>query len=717
MPRQGFTNLPRDGAARPRFPWFLTLLFALCVAILGGVMVSFVANLRSLSRWDAEVGRRIEVLRAVDSLQLRLLSAETGFRSFLLTGKAESLEPYYRARHDYKGDIQRIADLISSDPAQERSANALRELIEKRFEDMNAALQAREAQGSDATQAAPLPGDETMVRIGAVIGELRDREDVRFAVDAGLTNDTALFTLAFTLGTGVLGIAGLTAFYALTRRYFFQKWETERALRTREAEFRTMFDVAAVGIVECQAESGGIVRANSKFSAMLGYSVLELSQMNFFQLLHPSTAAADREAFKDLMTGRSAEWIVERRCISRDGAPLWVRASFGLIPEAEGVPPRAVGIIEDINARKQVERELRDNAAILRTVAEDTQDLIYVKDVDGRLVMANPAMVRLFGKPIAEIVGRTDIDLLEDPVQAKRIREIDHRVMQGRATEYVEEELTVGGNLRSFLSTKVPYANEDGEVIGLIGISRDITDRKNAEKELVHSRDRLASDVRERTLQLANLSRHLIRVSEEEKNKLARELHDELGSALAAISMDLGWILKQMRTIDPELAQRQERALDGIRATLDMKRRLVEGLRPLSLEHFGFDFALRAHCEGFAESSGIAVAVEGPEDPPRLDSGKGLALFRVVQECLTNVAKHARATRVVVSVEIAGGRVVVRVEDDGIGMPADLGDRPETYGLVGMRERLAEFAGTLSIGRGADGKGTRVEASVPLDAA
>ena len=251
-------------------------------------------------------------------------------------------------------------------------------------------------------------------------------------------------------------------------------------------------------------------------------------------------------------------------------------------------------------------------------------------------------------------------------------------------------------------------------MVGLIGISRDITERKNAEKELVHSRDRLASDVRERTLQLANLSRHLIRVSEEEKNKLARELHDELGSALAAISMDLGWILKQMRTVDPELAKRQERALDGIRATLDMKRRLVDGLRPLSLEHFGFDFARGAHCEGFAETSGIAVAVEGPEDPPRLEGGKSLALFRVVQECLTNVAKHAKATRVVVSVEIDGDKVVVRVEDDGIGIPDDLADRPETYGLVGMRERLAEFGGTLSIGRSGKGKGTLVEASVPL---
>jgi len=706
--------MPQAGPARPRFPWSFTLLFALCVTILGGVMVSFVVNLRALSRWDGEVGRRIEVLRAVDSLQLRLLSAETGYRSFLLTGKAESLGPYYRARHDYKGDIQRIADFVSSDPNQERNVNTLRELVDKRFADLDAALQSREEQSPGATPAAPLQGEENMGRIGAVIGELRDREDVRFAVDAGVTNDTALLALAFTLGSGVLGIAGLTAFYGLTRRYFFRSGEIERALRAREGELRTMFDVAAVGIVECVAETGGIVRANSRFSAMLGYSVIELGQMNFFQLLHPSTAAADREAFKDLISGRSTEWIVERRCIARNGAPLWVRASFGLIPEADGVPFRAVGIIEDVNARKQVERELRDNAAILRTVAEDTQDLVYVKDLDGRLVMANPAMVRLLGKPIGEIIGRTDIDLLEDPAQAKRIREIDHRVMQGRATEYVEEELTVGGSSRSFLSTKVPYTNEEGEVVGLIGISRDITDRKNAEKELVHTRDRLASDVRERTRQLANLSRHLIRVSEEEKSKLARELHDELGSALAAISMDLGWILKQMRTIDPELAQRQERALDGIRATLDMKRRLVEGLRPLSLEHFGFDFALRAHCEGFAETSGIAVAVEGPEDPPRLDGGKGLALFRVVQECLTNVAKHAKASRVAVAVEISGGNIVVRVEDDGIGIPDDLGDRPETYGLVGMRERLAEFAGTLSIGRSAKGQGTLVEATVPL---
>ena len=223
------------------------------------------------------------------------------------------------------------------------------------------------------------------------------------------------------------------------------------------------------------------------------------------------------------------------------------------------------------------------------------------------------------------------------------------------------------------------------------------------------------SQSRDRTQ--AKLARHLIRVSERERREIARELHDELGNALAAISMDLGWIIKQLRTANPGVAERQARVLDTVRATLDLKRRLVDRLLPLTLEHFGLDFAVRSHCEGFAETSGIPIAVKGPEQPPSLDPVAGLALFRVVQESLANVVKHAMATQASVSMEILDGELLLRIEDDGVGIPDQTLDRADAYGLAILRERMADIGGTLSIRRGATGKGTVVLATVPIGVA
>lgn len=210
------------------------------------------------------------------------------------------------------------------------------------------------------------------------------------------------------------------------------------------------------------------------------------------------------------------------------------------------------------------------------------------------------------------------------------------------------------------------------------------------------------------------LARHLIRASEQERREIARELHDELGNALAAISMDLGWILKRLQTADPSVAERQARVLDTVRATLDLKRRLVDRLLPVALEHFGLDFAVRAHCEEFAETSRIPVTVIGPEQLPVLDPGTGLALFRVVQESLANVKKHAMATQACVSIEILDGALILRIEDDGVGIPDHALDRADAYGLAIIRERIADIGGTLSIRRGGTGKGTVVLATVSM---
>jgi len=710
-------------ATRPRFPWFLSAAFVLCVVLLVSETLSFMLNMRRLDRTRDAMTADITVMKEIETFKAKFLAAESGYRGYLISGDTALLEPYHRLTGDAKADVARLGGLLAGSAPQESRLSELAQLLDQRMAQMAAQVESRQHLPAGGMPVLNNP-DETR-RLDRGVQEVLDGLEGEAGRQLGLrrveADKISVYGLAFILGSGLLGVAGLCAFYLLMRKYFFQQSATESALRLRDVEFRALSDMSAVGMLECAVDTGGILRANSKLAALFGYPASELEQMSFFQLLHPDSVAGDRETFhRQLSAGGAGRWTAERRCLRRDGQVVWVRASFGLLPRdhnansATSATAVAVGIIEDIDDRKRVEQAMQDNASILRAVAEDTRDLICVKGVDGRVIMANQAFLDFVGKPRAEVLGHGDIDFLEDPAQAKRLREMDRKVMRERATEYVEEEISANGETRVFLSTKVPYTSHDNEVIGVVSIARDITERKHAENELLHSRDRLASDVRVRNEQLASLSRHLIRASEQEKGKLARELHDELGSALAAISMDMGWVLNHLRPLSPEIAARQERALQAVRDTLDLKRRLVDGLRPLTLEHFGYEFALRTHCEAFSESARMPVEVKAPAQLPSIPHETGLALFRMVQESLTNVAKHAHATRVRVTLEVVDGSLLVRVEDDGRGLPQDVAKSPDSYGLVSMRERIAAVGGTFSVGNSVEYKGVMVEAVIPL---
>jgi PAS domain S-box-containing protein len=726
-------------AAQPRFPWFLSAAFILCVVLLVSESFSFVLNMRNLDRSRRAVTEDITLQRELEAFKAKFFAAEGGFRGYINSGDTGLLEPYHRLIGDYKSDLARLAGLVSDSAAPDPRLVSLSNALNERLKQMADRIEVRER----APQGASPPGasaDAGEVRgldqaIQNGLGGLEEEAARQLDLRRSEAQKITLYGLVFILGSGLLGVAGLAVFYLLTRKYFFRQDATESELRLRDVELRALFDMAAVGIVECAADTGGILRANSKLCALLGYSSSELDGMSFFQLLPPGSVAGDRQAWeRQFVAEGSGRWSAERRCLRRDGQAVWVRMSFALLSgqatlaaggalQGAGPRPLAVGIVEDINDRMRIEQSMQDNAAILRAIAEDTRDLICVKDLDGRLIMANPAFLDFIGKPRDEVLGHAEIDYLEDPAQAKRMRDLDRRLTRERTTEYVEEEITAGGATHVFLSTKVPYTSQDNEVIGMVSIARDITERKQAERELLHSRDRLASDVRDRNQQLASLSRHLIRASEQEKGKLARELHDELGSALAAISMDMGWVLNHVRPLSPDIAARQERALQGVRDTLDLKRRLVDGLRPLTLEHFGFEFALRTHCEAFSESARMPVEVIAPEQMPAIPHETGLALFRMVQECLTNVAKHAHASRVRVTIDASSDQnadrtLMVRVEDDGRGLPQNVAKSPESsYGLVSMRERIAAVGGVLSIGNSVEFQGVMAEATIPLEQA
>jgi signal transduction histidine kinase len=227
-------------------------------------------------------------------------------------------------------------------------------------------------------------------------------------------------------------------------------------------------------------------------------------------------------------------------------------------------------------------------------------------------------------------------------------------------------------------------------------------------------RAKMQDIIAERTAQLSRLSQELIRNSEEERAKLAGELHDDMGGILTLLTMTLGDMETRLPTDDPRLFSAHRDASGLVRDLIACQRRIVESLRPVLLDNFGLGIALKHHVEQWSQKSGIGVRTSISADIPGLDVNVALAVFRVVQESLTNIAKYANGAIADVAVSVVAEGISVCVMDDGIGIAADVLERPSSHGIVGMRERLSQFGGRLSIGAGQHGRGTRVEGFIPL---
>lgn len=235
-----------------------------------------------------------------------------------------------------------------------------------------------------------------------------------------------------------------------------------------------------------------------------------------------------------------------------------------------------------------------------------------------------------------------------------------------------------------------------------------------AQRALEHANQHLESTVAIRTEQLSVLSRHLIKVAEEEKSRLARELHDEMGANLTAISIDLNAVSEKLKPDQPQLAAMLERARSTLVDTVQLKRRIVEDLRPSLLDNLGLAAAVQSYCCEYGQLTGIDCEALVDHAVDEAGPVHAIAVFRIVQEALNNVAKYAQASTVIVHLAVEQERLMLEISDDGIGIVLDAVLAPKSHGLLGMRERALLLGGTFTVKRGVNERGTCIEASIPL---
>jgi signal transduction histidine kinase len=228
--------------------------------------------------------------------------------------------------------------------------------------------------------------------------------------------------------------------------------------------------------------------------------------------------------------------------------------------------------------------------------------------------------------------------------------------------------------------------------VGLLA-TREIKRRDLATRELEH-------EVTLRTAELRDLSEHMLRISEVEKSALARELHDELGGLLVSMRMDFSQLRRRVQLPDAAAEERWARIDAGLKAGVDLKRRVIEELRPTLLDNMGLVVALRWQAEQSCQQGNIKLIAHLPEAEPELNSEAAIAVFRTVQEALANVLKHSQASEVRLTMTVQGDSATITVEDNGVGLSADAASRSGSHGLKQMKFRMQAIRGGFEIGPG-----------------
>jgi signal transduction histidine kinase len=249
-------------------------------------------------------------------------------------------------------------------------------------------------------------------------------------------------------------------------------------------------------------------------------------------------------------------------------------------------------------------------------------------------------------------------------------------------------------------------------VVGILA-RREIMAREEKRWSLVAERERLEREVGTRTAELSELSNYLQTVREEEKSRLARDIHDELGGILVGAKMDVAWAAERFRDREPEVAAKLKRALVMLDEGVEMKRRIIEELRPTLLDNLGLAAAIDWQVRQVCERAGLQCALNLEDADIEMPPDVTIALYRIAQEALTNIVKYAKARHVDVDLVQSSEEVSLVIQDDGVGLPPGADTNALSHGISGMRQRVRALGGEFTI-RGKPRAGTTLEVNIPL---
>jgi two-component system, NarL family, sensor histidine kinase UhpB len=372
------------------------------------------------------------------------------------------------------------------------------------------------------------------------------------------------------------------------------------------------------------------------------------------------------------------------------------------LKNAAGEIVGTVGFAVDMTEKQRAETALRESESRLRTIIASEPECVKVVDPQGRLLEMNPAGLGMIeAENIDQVRGHPVIDLIASEYRAE-FAALHGRVIAGESGTLQFEMIGLKGTRRWLETQAVPLRDAAGRVQALLGITRDITDARRAEEQVQASRAALRN--------LATREQH---IREDERTRIAREIHDSLGQALTALKLQLAAARQQAArhatTLDGPLSETALMVDDLVKSV----RRIASELRPPILDQLGLPAAVEWMAQDFTRHTGIACRVTVVGSQPTVRPELGTALFRIVQESLTNVLRHADATAVEIELGMKSNCVTLEINDDGSGITEAGTSGPGSLGILGMRERAAALGGLLEVAP-RPRVGTRVTAWVPI---
>jgi PAS domain S-box-containing protein len=503
--------------------------------------------------------------------------------------------------------------------------------------------------------------------------------------------------------------------------------------RVRESErrFSAVFNQRAAGI--CYATPDGrLLLANERLCSLFGWAPADLGGRGIHDLVDGDSQKA--AALIERLLSERGPLDIERRLVREDGTATWVAVNLSAVRDERGEVDAIVAVALDVTQRKDSAEVARAGEERLRRVLDSIVDhAVITMDASGIIQGWNTGAVRMFGFSAAEAVGQcTDIIFTpEDRARRAHLDEIRRASQTGRAADERWHQRNDG--TRFYVSGVLSPLGAQPEH-GFVKVARDLTERKQHEEALRREHETLESRIQERTSELAasnealerelaerreaeervrNLLARLITVQEDERRRIARDLHDDLGQKMTALHLKLE-ALRRALADSPHHAQVQDAQAYVQKLDRDLDFFTWE-LRPAALYDLGLVPALRDYVTQWSKNYNIPAEFDSIGiTRKRLRAEVEINMYRIAQEALNNVYKHARATQVAVLVQLRKGEVVMSVEDNGVGFDVSGVDaHGRGIGLVGMRERAALMNGKVEIERAAAG-GTAVIVAAPV---
>ena len=473
--------------------------------------------------------------------------------------------------------------------------------------------------------------------------------------------------------------------------------ERERAaeeLGDSEEKFRSVFRDAGIGMAIVSPE-GVFLAANDSFCKFIGYTEEELLGKTVQSLTHPDDWPMFSRRLDQALADGSSFRSVEKRCLHKSGKVLHGECSGSLIRNAQGEGLYFIAEVLDVTERKRANQNLLESERRFRLVADSAPVLIWMADTDKLCTFFNKCWLDFTGRTVEQELGEGWLSGVH-PADVKRCHSIYCGAFDARVDFEMEYRLRRhDGKYRWIVDYGVPRIESDGTFCGYIGSCVDITDRKMTAESL------------------EELSGRLIAAQEEERGRIARELHDDFSQRLALLGIGLSRLWKKRpeseeeeRTVVRELWTRSQEISSDV-------HRLSHQLHSSKLQHVGLVPALMGLCEEIGEKYRIEVQFADCGVASEIPKDVSLCLFRVTQEALNNVVKHSRAKQARVELYQARSEIRLQVVDAGAGFDIELKGTEGGIGLVGMRERLRLVGGRLSV-HSAPGSGTEILAEVPL---